>query len=198
MRITDVILLAAGRSERMGQPKQLLDIKGVTMIQHTINVIQKCSRIRHLVVVLGFQANRIQNLVSKNRILIVENMNWNEGMGSSLRAGLRKALEIIPAADDLLITVCDQPLLNTEVLENLIDQHRPAHITAASYGDAFGTPALFDRRFLPDLLSLPDQSGARKLFEKYPQLLRKVPFPGGEFDLDTWDDYEKFISRSNS
>ena len=198
MRITDVILLAAGRSERMGQPKQLLDIKGVPMIQHTINVIQQCARIRHLVVVLGFQANRIQQSISKNNILIVENTNWNEGMGSSLRAGLRKALEVIPAADDLLITVCDQPLLNKDVLENLINQHRPEHITAANYGDAFGTPALFDRKFLPELLSLPDQSGARKLFEKYPQLIVKVPFPGGEFDLDTWDDYEKFISRNDS
>jgi len=196
MRTTDAILLAAGKSERMGQPKQLLDINGVPMIVHAINTLRQCASIRHLVVVLGYQAFRVQNLINKNKIIIVENQNWSEGMGSSLRVGLRKILEALPAADDILVSVCDQPLLTGKILESLISKHQAGKITAAQYGNATGTPAIFDRSFLPELLSVPDQSGARKLFEKHPDKLKTIPFPGGAFDLDTWEDYQNFISRN--
>lgn len=195
MRTTDAILLAAGKSERMGQPKQLLDISGVPMIMHAIQTINACKKIRNLVVVIGHQAIRIQNLISRQRIIIVENTEWGQGMGSSLRVGLRKALEAVPAADDLLITVCDQPLMSSQILENLIENHQSGFITASKYGEATGTPAIFDRKFLPELLTVPDQSGARRLFEKYPDRLQTIPFPGGAFDLDTWEDYQNFISR---
>lgn len=197
MRITDAILLAAGKSERMGQPKQLLDINGVPMIVHAIRTISACNKIRNLVVVVGHQAIRIQNLINRQKVIIAENSEWSQGMGSSLRAGLRKVLESVPAADDLLITVCDQPLMTASILENLIDNHQSGYITAAQYDQAIGTPAVFDRKFLPELLTVPDQSGAKKLFEKYPERLKKIPFPGGAFDLDTWEDYQNFISRKD-
>lgn len=197
MRTTDAILLAAGRSARMGQPKQFLDIDGKPMIIHAINTIQKCSAIRQLVVVLGYQAILLQNLISKNKVLIAENSNWTEGMGSSLRIGLRKILEIIPPADNLLITVCDQPLLNSNLLDALIQEQLPGHITASNYGANIGTPAVFDRIYLPELLSVPDQVGARKLFEKHPEKIRTIPFPGGELDLDTWEDYQNYISNKS-
>lgn len=198
MRTTDAILLAAGKSERMGQPKQLLDINGLPMVLHAIHTINACKKIRNLVVVVGYQAIQIQNLISRHKVLIAENSEWVQGMGSSLRAGLRKVLETVPAADDLLITVCDQPLMTSAILENLIDSHRPGFITAAEYDKAIGTPAVFDRKFLPELLTVPDQSGAKRLFEKYPERLRKIPFPGGAFDLDTWEDYQNFISRKSN
>lgn len=197
MRITDAILLAAGKSERMGQPKQLLDIGGIPMIVHAIQTISACKKIRNLVVVVGHQAIRIQNLISRQKVILAENSDWAQGMGSSLRVGLRKVLEAVPAADDLLITVCDQPLMTPTVLENLIENHQPGFITAAKYDQAIGTPALFDRKFLPELLTVPDQSGAKRLFEKFPEKLRTIAFPGGAFDLDTWEDYQNFISRKS-
>ena len=134
-----IILLAAGASRRMGRPKQLLKIGSETLIEKTISISQTVEH-QEILVVLGANANRIKPLLRKNKSLnYIINDNWEMGMGTSLSAGMSYFLETEKKLDGLIVLVCDQPYLTTQILENLIDTFRNsnADIVAASYGGNF-------------------------------------------------------------
>jgi molybdenum cofactor cytidylyltransferase len=186
-----IVILAAGRSSRLGHPKQLLPYKEHNLLQHTIGIASS-SGARPIIVVLGANKELIAEKIKKQQITIIENGNWESGIASSIKAGLHKLQEISPEADGLILMVCDQPFVNAELVENLISRQQETNkaIAACSYQDTLGTPALFHKSLFDELLSLEGDIGAKKLIAKHKDLLCSVYFADGGIDIDTPEDYK--------
>src|SRR5215204_4331408 len=114
-----VLILAAGQSSRLGSPKQLLDYQGTSLIKKVVQTAL-ASEIGHVIVVVGANSVRIISELNMPGLHIVENKDWEEGMSSSIRLGVKEARKINPRTDGLMILVCDQPYLDKTVLQNVL------------------------------------------------------------------------------
>ncbi|MGD0733976.1 MAG: nucleotidyltransferase family protein [Terracidiphilus sp.] len=181
------IILAAGASRRLGQPKQLLMHGGETMLGRAIRLAVEAGA-DPVLVVLGAQAERISASLESNRATVVINDGWEQGIASSIHAGLRALYATVPG---VLIMSCDQPRLTAEhlraLIENFIAQNESA-IVASAYAGIHGVPAVFPRSTFPDLFALAGDKGARALLVRPQCLLIALKFPGGEADIDTPED----------
>lgn len=186
-----IILLAAGSSSRMGNPKQLLLYKGKSLLVHAADTaIAAC--LTPVIVVLGANRQLIEKeLVNKEGLKIIFNSDWEEGMASSIRCGIKEALEIDPDLDGVIIMVCDQPYVDQQLLKKLLDtQHETGMpIVSSHYNSIPGVPALFYRSFFEVLLGLKGDTGAKKLLKECKTVVAIVDFPEGEIDIDTKGDY---------
>jgi molybdenum cofactor cytidylyltransferase len=191
-----VVLLAAGGSNRMGQPKQLLEYQGETMIGRSVRVALSAG-IRPVLVVLGANAGYIEPAIATEKVHVVHNPDWPLGMSTSLRVGLEKALMLQPALQALLFMVVDQPFVTKELLLQIADKYleKKPLIVAAEYEGTPGVPALIDRELFGELRKLTGDKGARTLFAKYGHRLLTVPFPKGHYDLDTPADYDQLLGE---
>ena len=187
-----IILLAAGKSTRLGKPKQLLDYEGQTLLQHSLQVA-RASDAHPVVVVLGADAALIEREVTGNEAHVVVNSEWQEGMASSIRCGIEELIRLHAAAEGAVIMVCDQPYVTTELINSLLTVHRQTGklIVSCQYANTVGTPACFHKSIFPELLQLEGEGGAKGLLLKYAEELEIVPFPEGKVDIDTEADYEK-------
>lgn len=182
-----IIVLAAGASTRLGQPKQLLQWKGKTLLTsicETALAIEKGG----VIVVLGAHFEAIQPNIEHLPVQIVINKKWNEGMGSSIACGMA---HLPPTVDAVLLLLCDQPFVSQALLNRLVEtwQLSSRPIVAAQYGDILGVPALFDHSCFEELSKLNGQQGAKTLIMANPQEVAAVPFPEGAIDLDTPEDW---------
>ncbi len=191
-----ILLLAAGASRRMGQPKQLLKIKeGQTLLEHTIAVAQY-TPCQPIMVVLGANATAIQTSLNTDNIDLVVNPFWEEGMGTTLRMGLQQLLDQNNSLSAVIISVCDQPYLTTDIFLKLLAKYQDtkAPIIVADYGHQIGVPALLDKQFFPQLLALQGDMGARKIIKQHLELVATIDFPQGAIDLDTPEAYKAFLA----
>lgn len=188
--MTGLIILAAGASTRMGCPKQQLAYQGKTLLQHAIDMAlhSDCSPV---IVVLGAHSMVILPELAAEKVSIVENPHWEEGMASSIRAGITALQAKAPLATGVIFMVCDQPYVDTSHLNNLVRQKLDTGqgIIASYYNDTMGVPVLFDKVFFPELLALKGEEGAKKLLYQHQQEVTAVPFPMGSIDIDTLADY---------
>lgn len=185
------ILLAAGASRRMGQPKQLLEVEGETLVHRAARVALEAG-LEPVIVVLGCQANEVGAACAGLALQMVVNKAWPEGMASSIRAGINAVPQDAAAA---LILACDQPAVDEAFLMALMESNRlePGRIIAAGYAGAVGIPALFPRRCFEVLKGLTGDRGACALLGEADvmslQLLR------GDMDIDTLQDFEEMRRR---
>ncbi|HEY9488688.1 MAG TPA: nucleotidyltransferase family protein [Chryseosolibacter sp.] len=186
------IILAAGPSSRMGQPKQMLQIGGEKLLRKTINTALE-SELNRVCVVLGSHETEMRDLIAGLPVELVLNSEWKKGMGGSIKAGLQHLLSHGAAPDCIVILVCDQPLLRKENISNLIQEHRKTKkpIIASGYSETSGAPVLFNKKYFDELRLLPDDQGAKKIILRNPSDVVVIPFPEGEIDLDTPEDYQK-------
>lgn len=196
----DIVLLAAGSSSRLGGPKQLLMYKEHTLLQHSIE-IALASLANRVIVVLGANAGIIGTGINKedDRLTCITNDQWQEGLASSIRCGLQYLLSQKPAPQNVLFMVCDQPYINTVLLNKLITlQRQTGHsIVASKYAKTAGIPAIFSRDLFPELLQLTGDKGARKLIEQQKEAVATVAFPLGTIDIDTMADYESLQKKAS-
>jgi molybdenum cofactor cytidylyltransferase len=188
------IILAAGRSERLGAPKQLLQFRGETLLAHTINEARQAS-VQSIVVVFGYQFDLLAKTIDINGLQIVKNENWQIGIASSINCGITALQNIAPLPDAAILMVCDQPFITASLLNDLIKAQKVSGkpIIASKYNDTAGIPVLFHKDLFPELLGLDGDSGAKKIIHKYPDLVTTFPFPKGGIDIDTLSDYEALI-----
>lgn len=190
-----IILLAAGSSSRMGKPKQLLSIHEETLIEHTL---KKAIALKphSIITVLGANVEKIQAVLDETKTHIVYNKNWKQGMGTSVAVGIQALQHIHPDAQAVLILVGDQPYLSTLILEKIIIlfEQSDKTIVSAHYGKTFGVPVLFDKKWWSNLMELTGDKGAKKLMMNHANEMAFVDFPKGIFDLDTPEDYERWLT----
>jgi len=184
------IILAAGASKRMGQPKQLLPFDGRPLLLRAVEATL-ASPVWPVVVVLGAHAESIRPLLTRYPLLIVDNPAWAEGMASSLRAGIGALQQFSRLLDGALVALCDQPGFSTEVITQLISAQRATgrSIAAARYDNRNAAPALFLREHFPTLAAITGEEGARMLLNAAPERVGAVDLPTLAIDLDTPDDF---------
>lgn len=180
------IILAAGASRRLGQPKQLLMHGGETLLQRALRFVNDAAA-TPVFAVLGAQHERILQSVTMRDAIPVINERWEQGISTSIHAGLDALEEIAPNAAGALILICDQPRLTADHLCALMDAfaaQSEAVIVASAYAGVLGIPAVFPRSVFAHLRSLSGDKGARALLVKPPCRLIEVSFSGGEVDID--------------
>ncbi len=187
-----VVILAAGRSSRLGQPKQLVAFRKKTLLQH---VLDEASQIKFStrLLILGAHAEEILAKTDTGNAAVVQNEQWEEGMASSLRLGVQETLEAHPYTEHILFLLSDQPFVSAKLLEELIRiQIEGSHKITASQGkDRMGVPAIFARSLFPSLLRLEGDEGGRQLLRKHKAFMGRVTFEGWHFDVDTPEDLER-------
>lgn len=190
--MTALLILAAGSSSRLGQPKQKLFYKGRSLLQRAIDegLASDCSDV---LVVLGASEESVRIEIDQKDVRIVVNKDWKKGMSSSIKCGINALIKNKPEISQAIIMLCDQPFVDAEILNRLITakQLSGKAIAACSYDNTLGTPVLFDRTYFSHLLSLEGQLGAKKLVFNNQDQVVSVPFPFGNIDIDTIEDYEK-------
>ena len=199
LRMTGAIILAAGGSSRFGQPKQLLQSRGKTLLRVMIDAVCEagCSPI---VVVIGSDSEKLHPELAHANVMEVRNTNWRRGIGSSIRSGVQALTEHAPDIEAILLLVCDQPAVNARFIEHLIATREATkkNVVASSYADTVGVPALFDRSLFKQLLSIGDEAGAKSIILQNPERVVLFAFPEGAIDIDTWEDWEKFNELGHS
>jgi molybdenum cofactor cytidylyltransferase len=194
--MTGIIILAAGNSSRLGQPKQLLQYKDATLLQH---IMEEASVIKEsfVIVVTGANHELIEKEIDSSKIKIAFNRDWELGMSSSIKTGLNKAFQLYPEIEKCILAVCDQPFISHSIFKNLITEfHKTGKgIVASSYAETFGTPVLFDKKYFDELLHLKGQEGAKKIINRFLEDTASVSFEKGNIDIDTEDDYNKLTSE---
>ena len=187
---TGIIILAAGSSSRLGEPKQQVLFKGKTLLQNAIETAQKTA-CKPVIVVLGANAEKIQSTIQNPEIIITQNSDWQQGMGSSIRVGLQQLLQTDAEINNVILLVCDQPFVTSELLKKLIATKAETgkKIVVCTYAETIGTPVLFDKMYFPELMNLQGQDGAKKLLKKFETEVATILFPFGEIDIDTPEEY---------
>jgi len=180
------IVLAAGASQRLGQPKQLLPYQGEFLIERAIRVAKEAGA-EPVIAVLGAHFEIICASIALNDVILSINERWEQGIASSIHSGLKALDAVAMGAPGVLILSCDQPRLTAAHLRALIEaftaQNQPA-IVASAYVGVHGVPAVFPRSVFANLLALKGDKGARALLVKPPCNLIVLAFEGGEVDID--------------
>ncbi|HZP60792.1 MAG TPA: nucleotidyltransferase family protein [Opitutaceae bacterium] len=186
------ILLAAGASTRMGRPKQLLEVDGRPLVARAAEAVL-ASPAWPVVVVVGSQAQKIRPVLARLPVLVAENPDWKEGLGSSIRSGVAALKNFWRSLDAVLIALADQPALSAGTIARLTTAYDATgrSIAAARYGGHLGAPALLGRQHFSTLQELQGDQGARALLELDPGQVAAVDLPEFAFDLDTPADYER-------
>lgn len=187
-----VILLAAGSSSRMGQPKQLLLWGEQTLIEHQLTRLIALAR--PVFVVLGAHADLILPVVSRLPVNVVVNTNWESGMGSSVACGIARLEQAEPNAEGTLITLVDQPLVPAKHYNKLLETFVPGsqQIIASTSAEGWtGVPAIFDKRYFGELKNLRGEKGAKTIIQNYPSRITKVFCSEIIKDIDTLEAYQK-------
>ena len=191
------VILAAGESSRLGRPKQLIEFRGKTLVRRVVDAADEagCSPIT---VVIGSDGKKVAHELEQTSAAIVENETWRNGIGTSIRAGMQSLVERRPGLDAVVVLVSDQPLVEAELIKQIIARHGEMGktIIASGYSRTLGVPALFDRSHFEELLTLPDDSGAKSIILSRRARVVEFPFPQGNVDIDTLADYEKLVAQS--
>lgn len=188
---TAVLILAAGASARMGQPKPLLPWQDKTLLEHIVAVAAALEQ--PVFVVAGELVAAITPLVRPYGAKLLHNPNWRAGMGTSIATGLDAILQTRTSPDALLLLACDQPFVSTGLLQTMIDTQANTGkgIIACAYGNTQGIPVLFGRQYFPALQALHGPAGAKKILQENTTDCTTVSFPQGEWDIDTPERYER-------
>ncbi len=187
-----ILILAAGAATRLGLPKQLLKFKGKTFISKNIETALSTNA-ENICVVLGSNAEAIQNEIKDFPVEIYFNEKWQSGMGSSIRFGLECLLNMNSDLSAIIVMLCDQPLIESKHINLLIEKFEQTKkpIIASTYKNTNGVPALFSKEIFAELLKIKGDKGAKKLIKSFPELVATVEMPEAEFDIDTPKDLHK-------
>jgi molybdenum cofactor cytidylyltransferase len=185
--VISAIVLAAGKSERMGSPKALLPISGRTFLENILDSISRTS-IEATVVVVGHHRKEIEAAIKLKSVVF--NKDYEKGMITSFQAGIR-ALSCDTSGAFLFLV--DHPLVEPATVEAMIANLAPNRIILPTFEGRRGHPVLFSSEVLEEILDLPSSEGANIVVRKNPDRIVEVPVsaPGILVDIDTPEQFEK-------
>jgi|HubBroStandDraft_6_1064221.scaffolds.fasta_scaffold206730_5 molybdenum cofactor cytidylyltransferase len=186
------LVLAAGGSERLGTPKQLLPYGESTLLAHVLATARACD-FDQLLCVIGGSAAEIRERVDLSGATVVENHSFGEGCSSSIAAALTAVDE---QADALVLMLGDQPGVTATTVRTLIDHRGDAMLAACAYEDGRGHPLAFARATFGELATLHGDKGVWKLLDRHAGDVVDVPIAGAvPRDVDTDQDYRAVLSE---
>jgi molybdenum cofactor cytidylyltransferase len=181
------LVLAAGGSKRLGQPKQLLPFGTATLLDHTVATARGCA-FDQLLVAVGGAADSVREQVDLSGADVVVNEGYGEGCSSSIAAAM-DALD--PRARLLVLLLGDQPGVTSGTVSALLAGRGDASLAVCRYDDGLGHPFCFSRRLFETLRGLHGDKAVWKLVAAGGDDVAKVPVVGPvPIDVDTWADYE--------
>jgi molybdenum cofactor cytidylyltransferase len=183
------LVLAAGRSTRMGGPNKLLaEIGGRPLVRIAVEQAL-ASKARPVIVVTGHQRERVEAALSGLDVTFVHNPDYSEGMSTSVKAGIAA----VPAdADGAIVCLGDMPQVDARLIDRLLaafDPEKGALVVVPTMDGKRGNPVVWSRRFFPELAALGGDVGARHLIASYPEAVAEVAVAGRAalVDVDTPD-----------
>jgi len=187
----EILIMAAGASRRLGQPKQLVKFKGQSLIRRISQETIKAN-IGQATVVTGHSHDEIEKEIKGLKVDIFFNNEWEEGLGASIRNGLKYVLEKNPNTNAILLTMVDQPFVDADHLKKLANAYDPSRpmIIASAYSSTFGVPVLVDSYYFEMLKELKGDEGGKKIFVNYLRNIVEIPFIQGAIDIDKKEDLE--------
>jgi molybdenum cofactor cytidylyltransferase len=189
------LVLAAGTSSRLGQPKQLLPFGSTTLLGHVVAEARAAHALDERIVIIGAAADAVRGQVDLAGVTVVENPEFGEGCAASYRIGLSS---ITARADAVAILLGDQPGVEAAVIDMVVEawRHEPTPIACAAYRGRPGHPLIFARALFPQLEALRGDKAAWKIVDARPDWVRPVPIdrpaPG---DVNTWEAYQALRAR---
>jgi len=192
-----VLILAAGSSRRLGQPKQLLPYQGATLLDATLDLGRAAPFSQRLVTV-GGAAAAVGDTVNFDGYQVVDSLHFTDGCSSSIVSSLSM---IDPDVSGIVMLLGDQPGVDQRAIQQLIStatvSEQVAALAVCAYDDGIGHPFWFGRPVFEDLAELHGDKAVWKLIEsgRYPvtKVLIDGPVP---LDVDTWQDYEALLAQS--
>lgn len=180
------IIMASGFSNRMGRDKLLIEINGKKIIEWVIEAL-KDSNLDEIILV--YRTDEIKKIAESYGIKTVFNPNAHLGQSQSVILGVS-----ISKGDCFMFFVGDQPFISTELINNLIEEHKknPSKIVIPYYQDKINMPILFPSDFKEDLLKVKGDKGGREIIQKNPSKIKKVEIQEQSLviDIDTIEDYD--------
>lgn len=190
------VVLAAGSGSRFGGGKLLAPYRGRTLIEATLDGLRE-TPVDEIIVVVGKEAEELRSVCKPHGVRVVENPNWEEGMSTSVRAGLAATG---PKAQAAVVLLADQPLVGSEAVARLIAAFESgAKVAVATYDGVPRNPVLFAREVWPLLEGeLSGDEGARGFIRGHPELVTGVPCDGvaDPADVDTVEDLGRLEERA--
>jgi molybdenum cofactor cytidylyltransferase len=184
------LVLAAGGSRRLGQPKQLLPFGDATLLDHTLGTARACG-FDQLVCVLGGAVEAIRGAVDLTGVEVGENHAFGTGCSSSIAVALGA---VDPRCDVLVLMLGDQPGVTPATVASLLAGRGDAPLAACRYADGRGHPLAFARSTFPELAALHGDKGVWKLLDRRAAEVADVPVDGPvPLDVDTWEDYRAVL-----
>jgi molybdenum cofactor cytidylyltransferase len=192
------IVLAAGMSTRLGQPKHLVKLGGKALLARVVAAALE-SELSEVVLVLGHEAERVLaalgSLACHERLRTVVNERYEDGMAGSLQAGLLPVTEQYPA---VMFLLGDQPLIDADAINHLLNRFWSSDkdICVPVQGERRGNPVCFSRRFYEQILGIRGDTGAREIISRHPEdvLLVEIDSPSFFLDIDRAEDLEMLLS----
>lgn len=191
--MVSAVVLAAGESKRMGKKKEVLPVAGEPMVRVVVRKLLSAKGIDEVVVVLGHRADEVGGALSSiadERIELVGNRRYAEGMGTSLALG---ASACSWGTDAIVVALADAPFFRVEDVEALTAAHaKGARIAVPVFAGRRGHPVLFDGNYRDRLEALSGDTGAKRILESEKDAVREVELDDDGFlvDIDEGDDYE--------
>jgi molybdenum cofactor cytidylyltransferase len=184
------LVLAAGGSQRLGRPKQLLPYGSATLLDHVLETARAC-RFDQLLCVIGGAAEDVRSGVRFDGVEVVVNPEFGEGCSSSIAS----ALDAVDARCGVLVLMLgDQPGVTTATVAKLLAGRGEAPIAACGYANGRGHPLAFSRELFGELAALHGDKGVWKLLDRHADEAVDVPVDGPiPRDVDTWEDYEAVL-----
>ena len=175
----------------MKRPKQLLSLRETTLLGHAIEQAE-ASQAEEVFVVLGANAERIKTSLGFREFSIVENKHWEEGIGVSISTGVN-AVTSTKDFDAVLLMLGDQPLIDSVYLDQMIAEFNkdPSTMVATKYPKSNGVPALFPKKYFPQLMLLGGDTGAKSLLNDGSSPVTAIDAGNKILDIDTPEDYRR-------
>ena len=190
------LVLAAGRSSRMGRNKLLLDLNGKPILVHVVDQALNAG-LSEIVIVTGHQASKVRAVLGDRPVKVIEAREHRLGMSASLKAGLRA---LSPKSEAALVMLGDMPQVSAALMRRLIGAYNPIEgrsIVLPTLEGKRGNPVLFDRRYFDEMLALEGDVGARHLIGEHDDQVAEVAVedPGVFADVDTPEAYDQLRGR---
>lgn len=183
------VILAAGASIRMGQPKLLMPWNGKPILHYAVSTALE-SGLSPVLVITGKYHDELAAALYSYPVTLVHNTDWLDGQSTSVRRAILSLPKLISA---VIFLLGDQPKIPAAAIQALVGYYiksnpRPS-ILAPVVNGRRANPVLFDRSVFPDLLKLEGDAGARQVFAKHPPVTIEMNEPGLLFDVDSPEDY---------
>jgi molybdenum cofactor cytidylyltransferase len=183
------VVLAAGQSRRMGQANKLtMPVDGTPMVARVVDTLQR-SGVERVIVVTGHEPHEIRDALSGRDVEFAHNPDFEDGMGTSVRAGVSALGDDV---DGVLIALADMPWVSSDVIDRLVDAFSPdgeVSIYIPMYGRKRGNPVLWGAQRFAELRELSGDVGGKVLFDRHPEAICYVDVEGAgvNIDVDTPD-----------